>query len=269
MKARIPLEEKFHPSDIILGLNQALPAFSKSKLIAFSHGLSFLKFPELYKKDFPRLKNQLDDYIKRADWIIVTSRTVKKEMVEYAPDSKDKIKILPFGLTQEYENTAVIKLQKEPYFLYVGSDQPIKNLDALFRVFEQLRKEEEYRHFTLKLIGTDFERLPKGVSQIKHASLGKLQRLYGGASAYLTTSLYESFNYPVVEALSLGCPVIGLKSAIIYEQRVFTHYAADEQEMLDFMHYAARGSLPHIDRKALLQRFSWKNYVQTLEKLYT
>lgn len=268
MQARIPLEEKFYPSDIFLGLNQALPAFSKSKLIAFSHGLSFLKFPDLYKKEYPRLKKQLDDYLKRADAIIVSSRDVKKDMVEYAPESKDKIHILPFGLPQDYENTSVLKVQKEPYFLYVGSDQPIKNLDTLFRVFGRLRKEEEYSQFSLKLVGTNFETLPKGVSQIKHASLGKLQQLYGGASAYVTTSLYESFNYPVVEALSLGCPVVGLKSAIIYEQRSFTHAAADEDELFDFMHFAAGGSLPHIDRKALLQRFSWKNYVQSLEKIY-
>jgi glycosyltransferase involved in cell wall biosynthesis len=152
--------------------------------------------------------------------------------------------------------------------LYVGSEQPIKNLEVLFRVFGKLRKEEEYSHFSLKLVGTHFESLPKGVSQIEHAPLEKLQQLYGSASAYVTTSLYESFNYPVVEALSLGCPVVGLRSAIIYEQRAFTHAAADENELFDFMHFAAGGSLPHIDRKALLQRFSWKSYVQGLEKIY-
>lgn len=268
MQLRIPLEETLHPSDIFLGLNQALPKGVKAKKVAFSHGLSFVKFPDAYPKDYKRLKQQLDSYIKNADAIVVSSRDLKKDMIEYAEESRDKITILPFGLPQAYAETAVLKVHKEPFFLYVGSDQPIKNVEHILKVFTRFRKETEFSDFQLRLVGTNLEDLPTGVSQISHASLEQLQQLYSSASAYIAVSRYESFNYPVIEALSLGCPVIGYKSAIIHEQRTFCHIADDEEELLDFMKFAAGGSMPHIDRKMLLQRFSWESYVKSLEKLY-
>lgn len=267
MKLRIPLEEYLHPSDVFLGLNQALPKHTKAKLIAFSHGLSFLQFPDQYQQDFPRLKQQLDDYVRRADAIVVSSRAVKKELVEYYPECKDKISILLFGLPEAYTAVSLLKVRKEPYFLYVGSDQPIKNLDHLLETFAKVRQEKGYEDVQLKLVGTNLPQVPIGVSQVQHADLNTLLHLYSSASAYVTVSQYESFNYPVIEALSLGCPVLGYKSAIIPEQRQFTHPAVDQNELIDLMKLAIDGAFPFIDRKALLQRFSWQQYVKGLEKL--
>ena len=53
----------------------------------------------------------------------------------------------------------------------------------------------------------------------------KVNLKISNATALLTASHYESFNFPVLEALSQGCPVIGLKSAIIPEFKPYVNLA--------------------------------------------
>ncbi len=76
------------------------------------------------------------------------------------------------------------------FFLVVGMDHPIKN--------RQMLPTGKYKF----IFASDVPRI-------------KLRSLYRQALALVTVSVYESFNLPVLEALSQGCPVIGLKSAII------------------------------------------------------
>jgi ADP-heptose:LPS heptosyltransferase len=68
MKMRLPFEEIISPKDIFLALNQALPVYTSGKKIVFSHGLSFNQYKHFYKKDYSRLKTQLENYNKKADF---------------------------------------------------------------------------------------------------------------------------------------------------------------------------------------------------------
>jgi glycosyltransferase involved in cell wall biosynthesis len=96
----------------------------------------------------------------------------------------------------------------------------------------------------------------------------KLKKLYQQATALLTASFYESFNFPVLEGLSCGCPVVGLKPAIIPEMKQFVHLADDEEDFLSHMKNITMGKIKKIDQKKLSQIFSWKKYVEQLKSLY-
>lgn len=88
-----------------------------------------------------------------------------------------------------------------------------------------------------------------------------------GAKALLTVSDYESFNLPVLEALSLGCPVIGLKSAIIPELEPFVHVAKSENDFIKLLN----STIKRPDQKTinvLRKIFNWEDYVRKLVKLY-
>jgi len=83
----------------------------------------------------------------------------------------------------------------------------------------------------------------------------------------LTASYYESFNFPVLEALSQGCPVIGLESAIIPELAPYVNLAKSEDEFIKLMKTVpVKPNLKLI--KYLKSEFNWKKYVKKLVKLY-
>ncbi len=130
-------------------------------------------------------------------------------------------------------------------------DHPIKNIKFIRNIFKKAGK---FKNYELKIIT---ENCPRK----------KLKNLYLNATALLTASYYESFNLPVLEALSQGCPVIGLKSAVIPELQPYINLANSQEEFVRFMKKIPKKP----DVKSINQlytRFDWKNYVEKLVKLY-
>ncbi len=228
---RISIEEIIKKKDYYLALNQALPLFTPSKIISFSHGLSFYFYPELYPDSAEKMKNQHKTMIERSHKIVVPSIKVKNELFAVFKKIKCEIIVIPYGIPFDMLSKIKDPLQgkqrsrsKDKFFLTVGMDHPIKNKKVLPR----------YKH---KFI------VANNVSRIK------LKLLYQKANALVTTSLYESFNLPVLEALSLGCPVIGLKSAIIPELAPYVNLCQNKKELLYMLDQAEKNKLKIPDLK--------------------
>lgn len=253
LSIRVSFEEQINRSNFFLALNQATPRTS-AKTIAFSHGLSFYYHKKFYPDSYLALIKQLNAMKEKSVKIIVSSSRVKKEMEEVL-DVKDKIEVLPYGIP--YDFLTHEKSKKEKYFLYVGMDHPIKNIQFLREVFNELKKDK--RFFDYKLI------------LVKDSVLNrkKLKLLYQRATGYLSASFYESFNLPVLEALSQDCPVIGLNTAIIPELRDYVNIAKNKNQFVALMKKAALKKTKKIDLKKLRQQFSWKTYIEKLTKIYS
>ncbi len=248
MKTRVSLEEFLQNSHVFLALNQAIPLYTRAKIIAFSHGLSYRYFPHYYRDIFWRMSIYLGEMVRRADTIIVSSRKVRKEMNELFPNRKN-VKVIPFGVPADM--TFAVRSNNESrkkYLLYVGMNHPIKNTGFLHRIMK------EFPRYELK--------------QATAASRQQLRRLYLGATALLTASHYESFNLPVLEALSQGTPVVGLQSAIIPELAPYVNVANDKYDFVEKVQKVLKGEGVKFDAKAIVRKFSWKRYVSELTKLY-
>ncbi len=253
LKGRVSFEEFKQKKDIFLALNQAVPLYTSGKVISFSHGLSYRFYPGLYSdSDVIRLNNQLKEMIKRSDKIIVSSEKVKKELLLVNKSIDSKIIILPFGIPFDMKKSKQNKRKK--YFLYVGMNHPIKNIDFIKKAFDEFKKNKKYTDFKLYIL-------------TKNISRKELKKYYQQATALLTASHYESFNFPILEALSQGCPVIGLKSAIIPEFKPYVNLANNTEEFVKNM---AKVSIkPNVQLiNQLYKKFNWKNYVNNLVKLY-
>jgi glycosyltransferase involved in cell wall biosynthesis len=105
-----------------------------------------------------------------------------------------------------------------PFFLYVGSAYPYKNLARLIEAFSQV---EGYR---LVLAGDfeDFgaalkEHAPERVVFTGPVSESELAGLYAGAFAYAFVSLSEGFGLPGLEAMAAGVPVVAARAASLPE----------------------------------------------------
>ncbi|VVA43642.1 conserved hypothetical protein [Candidatus Roizmanbacteria bacterium] len=254
MKGRVSLEEFKIKKDVFLALNQALPIYSSGKIISFCHGLSYHFYPQYYStKDVARLNKQLREMITRSDKIIVSSEKVKKEFISMYRYIEGKIFVLPFGIPFDTSTTLSIK-NKNKYFLFVGMDHQIKNIDFIKQAFSEFKKDKKYKDYKLYILTENVSRL-------------KLKKLYQKATALLTASHYESFNLPVLEALSQGCPVIGLESAIIPELKSFVNVVNNIDEFVENMKkISIKPSVSSINR--LYKLFNWKNYVNNLVRLY-
>ncbi len=255
-KVRLSIEELKERRDVFLALNQAIPLYVSGKVISFCHGLSYYFYPNLYsKKDQQRLQKQLNEMTKRSDYIIVSSEKVKTDLLTIKKINHKKIIVSPFGIPFDMKEKTVFfdMSAKSNYFLFVGMDHRIKNINFLKKVFSDFNKAVG-KQYELKVITKNCSRL-------------KLKNLYKNARALLTSSYYESFNLPVLEALSLGCPVIGLESAIIPEFKPYVNLNKKEKEFIDLMMRVPKKPSQKMVSQ-LKEKFSWQNYVKKLVKLY-
>ena len=136
-KVRVAIEEIANKKDIYLALNQSIPMMSFSKIISFSHGLSFHFYPGLYK-DFSKLNDQLEEMIDDSDKIIVSSTRVKSELIEIESNVSNKIKVIPYGIPVDMMSKEKEKANStEKYFVHVGMDHPIKNIEFIKEAFSE------------------------------------------------------------------------------------------------------------------------------------
>lgn len=263
-KLRIGIEEFFNKKNIYLALNQSIPVTTFARIIGFSHGLSFKFYPGLYK-NYSRLNDQLEELMYDSDKIIVSSQRVMDEMLEIDDRIAGKINVLPYGLPFDMEAFGSAR-KRDNYFLHVAADHPIKNTEFILKAFKILRHTKSFRNYKLYLAGFPEKVDQENVKIFPFASRKLLKDLYRKASLVLTTSFYESFNMPVLEALSQGTSVVGLRESIVPELRSYVRLADDMAEFIELVKKTANKKF--VIKKEFLNRFSWKNYVKKLLRLY-
>jgi len=274
MSVRVSAEELIRPKDVYLGLSQAIPWLSGAKIISFLHGLSFYEHKELYKESFEALKDQVMFATTRAQKVIVSSVKVKKALGELFGFT-DSV-VIPFGVPFDMlpnQSKKSIKSSKppksaRPYFLFVGMSHKIKNIDFLVKAFKIFKEKSANKDFELVLVGDHqkFADAKLGIRCIT-ANRNDLVRLYVDATSYLSASHHESFNLPVLEALSQNCTVVGKSSAIIPELAEYVHIADEMEGFVGNMNSIAMNKRD-VDIKKIIAKFSWEDYVNKLKTLF-
>jgi len=110
----------------------------------------------------------------------------------------------------------------KPYFLFVGSPTPNKNLMAAVEAFQRLGRSD----VSFVLVGAAKANVFSGAAgQRDTANIirpGRLSdeeiaALYKGATALVFPSLYEGFGIPPLEAMVHGCPVVASRIPAVEE----------------------------------------------------
>lgn len=227
LTARVSLEFLLRRPDIFLGLGQALPFFHPVKSIIFVYDLAFEYYPDCYLDSFERLSRQTKFAVSHAEKIIAVSNSTKNDLRKFYKVDERKIKVIYPGvdsmfIPQPKKMIERIKAKynlKKPYFLFVGSLKPIKNIPRIIEAFYQFSKQmgDSYQ---LILVGSDFwldKKISKKIKKLKLVrkikNLGYLPQedlpaIYSGAIAFISPSLYEGFGLPILEAMACGTPVI-------------------------------------------------------------
>ena len=108
--------------------------------------------------------------------------------------------------------TVKVSPRPRPYVLYVGAEDPRKNLDGLLRAWQGLGRTD----FELVVVGSTRDEM-SGVHWIGQADDVTLAGLYRYADLFVMPSLYEGFGLPLLEAMACGAPVAAARAASLPE----------------------------------------------------
>lgn len=220
---RLPLSlylDKPRPK-IFLTLGHYAPRFSPVPTMIAIMDLAFLKFKDRFKKkDLHQLTSWTKDSAKKAHHIFTISKSSKKDIQKFYQVNHSRITVIYPAITitnQSIKNNKKFRFNYD-YLLYFGTLQPRKNLENLIIAFKYISP----KHPQLKLIlagkkGWLYQSLFTLVESLnlqeKVIFTGFIkaedsQKLIQSAKLFILPSFYEGFGIPVLEAMTLGTPVL-------------------------------------------------------------
>jgi glycosyltransferase involved in cell wall biosynthesis len=149
--------------------------------------------------------------------VITPTEAVRAQVIERFRVPAWRVVAVPHGASEVFHPVAAPV--STPYFLYVGTLEPRKNLDELIEAWREVHR----RHAVdLVLAGrrrADFAELPPepGLRLAGEVGDTDLAKLYSGALAMVYPSHYEGFGLPVLEAMQCGACVLVSNDAALRE----------------------------------------------------
>ncbi|EKV01769.1 glycosyltransferase [Leptolyngbya sp. PCC 7375] len=234
--------------DIVHGTNYSVHPLSHSARIMTIYDVSFVLYPEYATSVSKAYFNAVKKCLKWTDLIITISESSKRDIVNCFQVPERIVWVTPLASrypmminTAEQIVSSKTRLHafckqgvsrnfdfEKPYLLFVGTLEPRKNITAIVQAFNQLKSEQKIEH-QLLLVGRkgwlygpileDINQSPYqgSIHQLDYVSESLMADLYRSATAFVYPSHYEGFGLPVLEAMSLGCPVVSSNTSSIPE----------------------------------------------------
>jgi glycosyltransferase involved in cell wall biosynthesis len=197
-------------------IHHPLPAFApvaSSAQVITVHDLAFERLPDRFDPGFRKFAHLAHrTAARRAGAVVCVSRTTADDVRQLWGVPSEQILVATHGPGQKL---AVARDRDPAHFLYVGDDEPRKDLATLLAAYARYR-ERVPSPLGLVLAGAASAAAP-GVSVEHHPEPGRLAELYGGAAALVHSSLYEGFGLTLLEAMRAGVPVVAARAAGVVE----------------------------------------------------
>lgn len=210
--------------DVFLTLTHYAPRFSPVPTIVSVMDLSYLHFPETFRKnDLYQLTKWTEYSVKKAEKVVTISNSSKDDIIKHYHVPPGKVKVVHLGLKPLSMDKKLSDLEgfgvKGNYVLFVGTLQPRKNIVRLIESFAMLPDDirSKYQLVIVGKKGWLYEEIlsaPKKLNIeekvlfLDYVSDNDLPSFYKNADVFVLPSLYEGFGLPVLEAMKYGCPVI-------------------------------------------------------------
>jgi glycosyltransferase involved in cell wall biosynthesis len=231
--------------------------------------------------------------IERADFIICVSENTRRDLLNLFDIPAAKTATVHHGydvgsplssVGASQRPRAIARNTEKPYLLYVGARWRYKNFDNLLQAYADsawLRS-----HFDLVCFGgggfdaDEVQRMAAlGLTSAQVRQVNgndrALVQAYEAAAAFVYPSLYEGFGMPILEAMSLNCPVICSNTSSMPEVGGAASEYFDPKDPAD-MAAAIERVLSSTDRRnqlialgqAQCRQFSWKKCAQETFDVY-
>jgi glycosyltransferase involved in cell wall biosynthesis len=236
----LPRAVKKVGADLLHCTSNTAPIFGSTPLVVTLHDIIFLekqsgRNPSIYQA-LGRIYRRfvVPKILPKCKRIITVSKFERQRILSSLNLPPEKIVAIYNGYNsqfhplEDFQATVSKYIQNDSYIFFLGNTDPKKNTPGTLKAYaEYVRKS----HHPDMLLLADID--PKSVKIILH-EIGEdglishikfsgyipnkdLPAIYNGASAFLYTSLRESFGIPILEAMACGTPVVTSNTSAIPE----------------------------------------------------
>jgi len=272
--------------DIFLSPAHYAPRFCPCPTVVVVHDLSYFYYPQDFlKKDLYQLVNWTRYSVQKAQKIIAVSEVTKEDIVKNYPVNNEKVVVVQNGFSVPKIKAEQPGFEiKHPYFLYLGTLQPRKNLQNLLLAFA--RFQSRYPDFSLYLVGKKgwlFEgildliqklQLTNAVIVTEYLKDSEKNYLLKHARALLAPGFYEGFGLPILEGFAAQVPVLSSNTGALPEvagEGALYFNPTKVSEIVDCMtkitEQKALGSSLQKKAEKKLKEFSWEKTTDQILKV--
>jgi len=255
-------------------------------IVVSVHDLCVFWYPEYYSlkaRIFSRIL--MSKSVAKADKIIAVSDSTRRDLIELFKIPEEKITVIHNGFNnmsslrdnpQEIVNFRQREKIESPFILFVGEISLKKNILKIVDTFNILAK--DFKDLKLILVGPPgfgYKRIRQYIEKCHMRdriiirgfvnNFEDVLRFYASAEVFIFLSNYEGFGFPVLEAMSQGCPVVASKTSSIPEVAgnaaalVSPHDSEEAAEAIKKL-LLSENARKHLvfDGYKRCQEFSWK-----------
>ena len=225
----VPRLLRAHEADVFFGANFYSITKGPIRKAVKIHDVGPLVCPEFtHPRMFSRFRRDMLRVTTAADAVMTDTHQTKRDIVEHLSVPPEKVTPVyeapepcfhPIG---REEASLLLREQYEvesPFFLFVGTIQPRKNVANTIRAFEQLKEKTSVPHHLLLVgkLGWGHEEtlgaweqsaVKTDIRFLHYVPKAHLPTFYNAAEALVWPSFYEGIGLPLLEAMACGTPVI-------------------------------------------------------------
>jgi glycosyltransferase involved in cell wall biosynthesis len=224
--------------DIMHGPDHVVYPCSNSLKVMTITDLTFLKFPDYVNTIVQTYTERIKQCLQWTDLIITISESSKGDIVNYLGVNPEKIRVTYLAsryAQTDFPDDDLEQLKGEtnydfsiPYLLFVSTIEPRKNVTNLIAAFNLLKEKYKLEH-RLVLIGQkgwkyrpifaaiDNSPWRGDIYHLDYLSDAQVALFYRQAALFVYPSIYEGFGLPVLEAMTLGTPVVTSETSSLPE----------------------------------------------------
>ena len=225
----LSFEMLLHKVDVLFIPAHTVPIIHPRNTTVTIHGLEYEFCPQAYSLwERFYMRWSIKNSCKWAEKIIAVSENTKKDLIKLYKVPENKIEVIYEGVeinnqetrSKDQENTKY-QIPNTKYLLFIGRLEERKNVSGIIEAYKILKEKYNIPH-GLVLAGSSgygYEKIKFKIQsrlggtkleiiELGYISENKKWELLSGADVFMFPSLYEGFGLPILEAQSVGVPVV-------------------------------------------------------------
>lgn len=224
--------------DIVHGTNYSVYPCDRCFKVMNIYDVAFIKYPHYVNAVAKSYVEKVKRCLRWTDLVLTISESSKQDIIQYLNVAPERVFVTPLAsrYCSNYLSTQNIEQLSQtvnydlsqPYLLFVSNIEPRKNIISIVMAFNSLKKMYKIEH-NLVLIGRkgwNYQNIFAAIeaSPYKHhiyhldyLSDELVALFYAQADVFVYPSYYEGFGLPVLEAMTLGTPVVASNTSSLPE----------------------------------------------------